>query len=77
MTSQNPAVKPATEKTVPKTDAVDPRTDVPRPELTEEARRAAERAKAGKPVRGATREPSMVSLDRAADEGMVPAKDDE
>lgn len=77
MTSQNSDVKPAAENAVPATDTVDPRADVPRPELTEEARRAEERAKAGKPVRGATREPSMVSLDRAADEGMVPAKDDE
>lgn len=54
----------------------DPKSDIPRPELAEEAQRAEERVEKGKPVRNATREPSSIALDRAADEGMVPADED-
>ena len=64
---------PSTSTNAPPTD---PNAEVARPELTDEARRAEEREKQGKPVRNATREPSSVALDRAADEGMIPGKDE-
>ena len=41
-------------------------------ERLDEARRAAQRAQQGTPTRSANREPSQISLDRAADEGMIP-----
>ena len=49
-----------------------PRPSISKVERLDEARRAAQRARHGEPTRSASREPSQISLDRAADEGMIP-----